>query len=191
MAEMDSSSTSQCRMPHPSRCGVPGEECPFFSCRTVFPFCRGRVSRPDCHRPLKIPPPPLTCPGVPTKANVCRHGPCRSGNLRRAGLRPRRNFPLPLSGGGLLPPQLPPCPCRAGACFRPTSPHLCSAGIGTVGNACAPPLLPVILSERSESKDPLSLAKQKSGAVRMDGPAGVRLCAIMQLLRSEPFEIHR
>ena len=41
----------------------------------------------------------------------------------------------------------------------------------TEGNACVPPLFLVILSERSESKDPLSMVKQKSGAVRMDGPA--------------------
>ena len=60
----------------------------------------------------------------------------------------------------------------------------------TEGNVCVPPLFHVILSECSESKDPLSMLKQKSGAVRMDGPAEVRLCAIMQLSRSEPFEIH-
>ena len=75
-----------------------------------------------------------------------------------------------------------------------TPPQLCHtsvAGILTEGNACVPPLFLVILSERSESKDPLSMVKQKSGAVRMDGPAGVGLCAIMQLLRSERIEIHR
>ena len=61
----------------------------------------------------------------------------------------------------------------------------------TEGNVCVPPLLPVILSERSESKDPLSMVKQKSGAVRMDGPAGGGLCWFVQLSQSERIEIHR
>ena len=87
--------------------------------------------------------------------------------------------------------QLRPALVGRGLAPAATLPRLCKAGIGTVGNAAVPPLFPVILSERSESKDPLSMVIQKSGAVRMDGPAYGWLCAIMQLLRSERIEIHR